>query len=275
MKFFKALGKFFALIISILVGIISILMISYLSINKFLKIKNIKNIINTQNILNIEYEETTIKEETIKIFEEFDITYNDSKNIVEGEEFINLLDDYLNKIINYYFQDNKFPEIDTNKLNTVLELALSKNSNLTNEHKKTVKENLIKQKIELEQSLPTKNKLLEDEFIENTINIYNNISILYFVGTIMILMFIIFILTYSLHKPFQYIGVTLITSSIITLIIYLFKNKINTYINQSLHFITNNIFHQLLLSSLTILLIGIILLLIYILINKSIKKEVK
>lgn len=276
MKFIKGLGKFLSIIISILISLITICLIIYLSLDRFLSTSNLKETINTKNILNIKYNNTNIKEETIKVFEEFNIKHEDAKKIVESDEFENLLDDYINKIIDYYFKKDKFPELDTNKLNIILDLAFSKNNKLIEIQKELIKNNIINEKEEFEKTLPTIKQILEDEFIRDIINIYNNISIFYFIGAIMILMFIIFICTYSLYKPFKYVGISLIISSLFFMISYLFKSYIiKLYITSSLEFIVNNLFKQLLISSFIIFIIGILLLTIYLIINKiKQKKEV-
>lgn len=276
MKFIKALGKLIAFIFSIIIGFISILMIIYLSINKFVNTDNLKQIINTKNVLNIEYEETTFKENIIQIFEEFDISYLDAKEVVEGKEFEELLDNYLDQVIDYYLNNEKLPEFDNEKLSTLLELAMSKNNKLSEIQKQLIKTSLINEKDKLEESIPNRDEIVEDKTIKEIRYLYNSISVFYFVGGIIILMFLIFIFTYSLYKPFKYLGISLIFSSLIFIIFYLFKNTIINYSEQSLSFIINNIFNQMLTSSLMILIVGLLSITIYLIINHFVKvKEVE
>lgn len=276
MKFIKALGKLIAFIFSIIIGFISILMIIYLSINKFVNTDNLKQIINTKNVLNIEYEETTFKENIIQIFEEFDISYLDAKEVVEGKEFEELLDNYLEQVIDYYLNNEKLPEFDNEKLSTLLELAMSKNNKLSEIQKQLIKASLINEKDKLEESIPNRDEIMEDKTIKEIRYLYNSISVFYFVGGIIILMFLIFIFTYSLYKPFKYLGISLIFSSLIFIIFYLFKNTIINYSGQSLSFIINNIFNQMLTSSLIILIAGFLSITIYLIINHFVKvKEVE
>lgn len=276
MKFIKALGKLIAFIFSIIIGFISILMIIYLSINKFVNTDNLKQIINTKNVLNIEYEGTTFEENIIQIFEEFDISYLDAKEVVEGKEFEELLDNYLDQVIDYYLNNEKLPEFDNEKLSTLLELAMSKNNKLSEIQKQLIKTSLINEKDKLEESIPNRDEIMEDKTIKEIRYLYNSISVFYFVGGIIILMFLIFIFTYSLYKPFKYLGISLIFSSLIFIIFYLFKNTIINYSEQSLSFIINNIFNQMLTSSLMILIVGLLSITIYLIINHFVKvKEVE
>lgn len=273
MSFLKGLGKFFALIISILISIITLILIIYLGLNKFMQPSNLKQLLSTKNILHIELEESSIKDNIVEIFEEFEISTKDAEDIVESKAFQEFLDDYINKVVDYYLKNESFPEFDENKLQNILELTMSKNNTLTEEQKNMVKDSLIKEKNEIEETLPTREQILGDNFIKETVELFSNTSVLYFIGAILILMFLIFILTYSLYKPFKYVGISLVVSSIITIIGYLFKNNIN--IDKSIIFIINNLFNQILISSLTILIVGVLFIIIYIVINKVKTKEVK
>ena len=193
-----------------------------------------------------------------------------SEEIIESDEFNDLFDDYLNGVMLYYFNDGTYPELSENKLDSFLDFVLSKNNTLSSYQKNKLKNSIIDEKDNFVSSLPSRDEILNDEFISDSIKFYNSISIFYFIGSIIIIMFLIFIFTWSLYKPFKYVGISLIVPSILFTILYIFRNKIIGYFNLESFFniLINNMFYQLFVSSLILFGVGLLFIILYMVINK-------
>lgn len=275
MKFLKGLGKFFAVILSIFVCVVSLLMIFYISVSRFISTNNLKKVLNTSNVLKMEIDGVSLEYEIIGIFEEFDISREDAKAVVSSQEFTNLMDDYFAKAIDYYILDKDFPTFDNNMLNNLLDLVMSKNTKLNSSQKEEIKKELMKEMDEIEESLPDKEEVMSDSFLKEITGIYSSISIFYFIGAIIILMFIIFVFTYSLYKPFKYIGISLIVSGILFMIPYIIFGYLTKLINADM-FVTSaikNLAYQFFITSLMVLSVGIVFVVFYTLINSYINKN--
>lgn len=270
MKILKFLGKVLSCILSIVISFICVFMIAYLAINMFINTNNLNKFINVKNILTIRYEDSTLKDDLITSFEDIGISKSDSKEIIESNEFNDLFDDYLNGVILYYFNDGTYPQLSDEKLDTFLDFILLKNNTLSSYQKNKLKNIIIDEKDNFVNSLPRRDEILNDKFISDSIKFYNSISIFYFIGAIIIIMFLIFIFTWSLYKPFKYVGISLIVPSILFTILYIFRNKIIGYFNLESFFniLINNMFYQLFISSLILFGIGILFIILYLVINK-------
>lgn len=268
MKVLKELGKIFAFILSIFVCLVSVLMIVYISINRFVNSDNLKELINISNILNIKVEDGIVEDKIIEFFEGYNISEEDTDVIISSYEFTSLMDEYIDDVIDYYLSDKEFPRLDSSKYESLLNLIISKNM-VFKESQDEIKKELINKKIEIENLLPDKNEYLKGSDLEKVINIYSNISIFYFIGSIIIFMFIIFVFTYSLYKPFVYIGISLIVSS---LLFFIFRLHLRW---DSSNVILNNFFNQFFISSLMVLGVGIVFVIIYIIINNCVNKNMK
>lgn len=276
MKFLKTIGKILSTFIGILISITCILMITYMAISNYMKVDNLKKSINTKNLLKIEVDENTLRENIVETFEEIEISEKDINSVIESEEFNELFDDYINKVMEYYLENKDFPTFDDSKIEKLVDLVASKNNTITEEEKKYIIESIKKEKIEIENTLPNREEVQNDETINKVINFYNSISIFYFVGTIIILMFLIFIFTWSLYYPFLYTGISFVATSLSLIGSYLFKNTIINALNMEefINIILNQVFYQFLIYSLIMLLIGIIFITFYIITNK-IKNKVE
>ncbi len=270
MKTLKIIGKLLSIIISFLISIVCLLMITYITINNVIKVKNLKQTIKTENLLKIKYEEKTIKENIIETFEEIGIPKEEIITIIESTEFNQLFDDYLNKIMEYYLENKTYPSFNEEKLNKLVNKITNQKTII---EEKIIKESIKKIKTEIENELPKKEEIMEEPEIKEIINTYKSISIFYFIGTIIILMFLIFIFTWSLYMPFLYAGISFIIPAITIIITYLFKNIIINIINQEefVNIILNQILNQLLITSIIVLLIGIIFIIFY---KITTKKEI-
>ena len=271
MKFLKIIGKILSVFVGLIISIVCFTMIIYMSISNFMKVDNLKQTINTKNLLKIEYDENTLKDNLIASFNEIGISEKDMKEVIESSEFNGLFDDYLDKVMKYYLEGGEFPTFSEEKLNLFVNSVISKSSTLSPEQTEYIKEELKKEKVEIEKTLPDRDEILKDADVKEIINIYNSISIFYFIGTIIILMFLIFIFTWSLHIPFLYAGISFVVPSIVLVIGSLFKNTIIKFFNleEFINIVLNQVFNQLLISSLIMLSIGIIFIIIYIVIEKT------
>lgn len=267
MKVLKVLGKILAFVLSVFVYFVSVLMIVYISINRFVSSDNLKELLNTSNVLTFELDDGKIEDKIINFFEGYNISKKNTSAIISSYEFTSLMDEYIDDAIDYYLLDKDYPELDSSKYESLLDLIISKNM-ILNESQEEIKKELISKKVEIENLLPDKNELLKGSDYEKIINIYSNISIFYFIGSIIIFMFLIFIFTYSLYKPFVYIGISLIFSSLLFLIFRLFLRWDYSDI------ILSNFLNQFLISSLMVLGVGIAFVIIYAIIN-NMKKEAK
>lgn len=276
MKFLKGLGKFFAVILSIFACVVSLLMIFYISVSRFISTNNLKKVLNTSNVLKMEVDGVSFEYEIIGIFEEFDISKEDAKSVISSQEFTNLMDDYFAKAIDYYILDKDFPTFDNNTLNNLLDLAMSKNTKLNTLQKEEIKKELMKEMEEIEKSLPDKEEIMSDSFLNEITGIYSSISVFYFIGAIIILMFIIFVFTYSLYKPFKYIGISLIVSGTLFMIPYMAFGYLTKLINVDMFVISviKNLAYQFFITSLMVLSVGIVFVVFYTLINSYLNKNV-
>lgn len=276
MKFLKGLGKFFAVILSIFACIVSLLMIFYISVSRFISTNNLKKVLNTSNVLKMEVDGVSLEYEIIGIFEEFDISREDAKAVISSQEFTNLMDDYFAKAIDYYILDKDFPTFDNNTLNNLLDLAMSKNTKLNTLQKEEIKKELMKEMEEIEESLPDKEEIMSDSFLKEITGIYSSISVFYFIGAIIILMFIIFVFTYSLYKPFKYIGISLIVSGTLFMIPYMAFGYLTKLINVDMFVISviKNLAYQFFITSLMVLSVGIVFVVFYTSINSYLNKNV-
>lgn len=276
MKFLKGLGKFFAVILSIFACVVSLLMIFYISVSRFISTNNLKKVLNTSNVLKMEVDGVSLEYEIIGIFEEFDISKEDAKSVISSQEFTNLMDDYFAKAIDYYILDKDFPTFDNNTLNNLLDLAMSKNTKLNTLQKEEIKKELMKEMEEIEKSLPDKEEIMSDSFLNEITGIYSSISVFYFIGAIIILMFIIFVFTYSLYKPFKYIGISLIVSGTLFMIPYMAFGYLTKLINVDMFVISviKNLAYQFFITSLMVLSVGIVFVVFYTLINSYLNKNV-
>ena len=276
MKFLKGLGKFFAVILSIFACVVSLLMIFYISVSRFISTNNLKKVLNTSNVLKMEVDGVSLEYEIIGIFEEFDISREDAKSVISSQEFTNLMDDYFAKAIDYYILDKDFPTFDNNTLNNLLDLAMSKNTKLNTLQKEEIKKELMKEMEEIEESLPDKEEIMSDSFLKEITGIYSSVSIFYFIGAIIILMFIIFVFTYSLYKPFKYIGISLIVSGTLFMIPYMVFGYLIKLINVDMFVISviKNLAYQFFITSLMVLSVGIVFVVFYTLINSYLNKNV-
>lgn len=276
MKFLKGLGKFFAVILSIFACVVSLLMIFYISVSRFISTNNLKKVLNTSNVLKMEVDGVSLEYEIIGIFEEFDISREDAKAVISSQEFTNLMDDYFAKAIDYYILDKDFPTFDNNTLNNLLDLAMSKNTKLNTLQKEEIKKELMKEMEEIEESLPDKEEIMNDSFLKEITGIYSSISVFYFIGAIIILMFIIFVFTYSLYKPFKYIGISLIVSGTLFMIPYMVFGYLTKLINVDMFVISviKNLAYQFFITSLMVLSVGIVFVVFYTLINSYLNKNV-
>ena len=276
MKFLKGLGKFFAVILSIFACVVSLLMIFYISVSRFISTNNLKKVLNTSNVLKMEVDGVSLEYEIIGIFEEFDISREDAKAVISSQEFTNLMDDYFAKAIDYYILDKDFPTFDNNTLNNLLDLAMSKNTKLNTLQKEEIKKELMKEMEEIEESLPDKEEIMSDSFLKEITGIYSSISVFYFIGAIIILMFIIFVFTYSLYKPFKYIGISLIVSGTLFMIPYMVFGYLTKLINVDMFVISviKNLAYQFFIISLMVLSVGIVFVVFYTLINSYLNKNV-
>ena len=276
MKFFKGLGRFFAVILSIFACVVSLLMIFYISVSRFISTNNLKKVLNTSNVLKMEVDGVSLEYEIIGIFEEFDISREDAKAVISSQEFSNLMDDYFAKAIDYYILDKDFPTFDNNTLNNLLDLAMSKNTKLNTLQKEEIKKELMKEMEEIEESLPDKEEIMSDSFLKEITGIYSSISVFYFIGAIIILMFIIFVFTYSLYKPFKYIGISLIVSGTLFMIPYMVFGYLTKLINVDMFVISviKNLAYQFFITSLMVLSVGIVFVVFYTLINSYLNKNV-
>lgn len=275
MKVLKVLGKIFSVIISIFIVLSSFLMIVFVGFNGFIKPSNLKKMINTENVLKIEIDGVSFEDEMVGLFEEFDISKNDALKIVNGSNFNDLMDDYLDKVVDYYFDDGVIARFDDKKIELVIDEAIGMNKTLTDSQKKEFKSEIIKELDNID-TIPSKDEIMDDEVIRDFVNLYSNVSIFYFIGAIILFMFIIFIFTYSLYKPFKYAGISLIVSGIIWSLPYLLSNLYIKLISTDLFIISiiKNLLFNIFISSIIVLFVGILFVVIYALINKRVSKEV-
>ncbi len=270
MKILKFLGKFLSVILSFVISFICLFMIVYIAVNKFIHVNNLNKVVNVKNVLTIRYENSTLKDDLISSFVDIDISKSDAEEIIESDEFNDLFDDYLNGVMLYYFNDGTYPQLSENKLDSFLDFVLSRNNTLSSYQKNKLKNSIIDEKDNFVSSLPSRDEILNDEFISDSIKFYNSISIFYFIGSIIIIMFLIFIFTWSLYKPFKYVGISLIVPSILFTILYIFRDKIIGYFNLESFFniLINNMFYQLFVSSLILFGVGVLFIILYMVINK-------
>lgn len=270
MKILRFFGKFFSVILSFVISFICLFIIIYLSVDMFVRADNLNKVINVKNIMTINYENSILRDDLINSFMDIGISKDDAEDIVESDEFNDLFDDYLNGVILYYFSDGEYPQLSIDKLDSFLDFVLLKNSTLSSYQKDKLKNSIIDEKDNFVNSLPSREEILSDKFINDCVNFYNSISIYYFIGSIIILMFLIFIFTWSLYKPFRYVGMSLISPSILFIIMYIFRSKIIGYLNLEsfLIILINNMFYQLFISSLILFGIGILFIILYLVINK-------
>ena len=270
MKILKFLGKFLSCILSLVISFICVFMIVYLAINMFFHSSNLNKVVNVKNILTIKYEDSTLRDDLINSFIYIGIPEDSVEEIIESNEFNDLFNHYLSNVIIYYFNDGTYPELSEDKLNSFLDFVFSKNNILSSYQKDKLKNIIIDEKDNFANLLPSREKILKDKSINDFIQIYNSISIFYFIGSIIIIMFLIFIFTWSLYKPFKYVGISLIVPSILFTIVYIFRDKIIGYFNLESFFniLINNMFYQLFISSLILFGIGILFIILYLVINK-------
>ena len=131
MKFLKTIGKILSTFIGILISITCILMITYMAISNYMKVDNLKKSINTKNLLKIEVDENTLRENIVETFEEIEISEKDINSVIESEEFNELFDDYINKVMEYYLENKDFPTFDDSKIEKLVDLVASKNNTIT------------------------------------------------------------------------------------------------------------------------------------------------
>ena len=143
MKFLKIIGKLLAVFTGIMISIVTFIMIIYISINNYMIVDNLKKTINTKNLLKIEYDDSTLKDDLIKSFYEIGISENDVNDVIESNEFNDLFDDYLDKVMKYYIENSEFPTFDEEKINKLVDLITSK-SDITSEQKKYINYTLKK-----------------------------------------------------------------------------------------------------------------------------------
>ena len=274
MKFLKVLGKIFSVIISIFIVLSSFLMIVFVGFSSFIKPSNLKKMINTENVLKIEIDGVSFEDELVGLFEEFDISKSDALKIVNGSNFNELMDDYLDKVVDYYFNDGSIASFDDKKIELVIDEAISMNKTLTSSQKKEFKSEIIKELDNID-IIPSKDEIMKDEVIRDFVNLYSSVSIFYFIGAIILFMFIIFIFTYSLYKPFKYAGISLIVSGFIWCLPYLLSNLYIKLISTDLFIISifKNLLFNIFISSIIVLFVGILFVVIYALINKRVSKE--
>lgn len=89
-------------------------------------------------------------------------------------------------------------------------------------------------------------------------------------------MFIIFVFTYSLYKPFKYIGISLIVSGTLFMIPYMVFGYLTKLINVDMFLISviKNLAYQFFITSLMVLSVGIVFVVFYTLINSYLNKNV-
>ena len=89
-------------------------------------------------------------------------------------------------------------------------------------------------------------------------------------------MFIIFVFTYSLYKPFKYIGISLIVSGTLFMIPYMAFGYLTKLINVDMFVISviKNLAYQFFITSLMVLSFGIVFVVFYTLINSYLNKNV-
>ena len=161
-------------------------------------------------------------------------------------------------------------------MNNLLDLVMSKNTKLNSLQKEEIKKELMKEMDEIEESLPDKEEVMSDIFLKEITGIYSSISVFYFIGAIIILMFIIFVFTYSLYKPFKYIGISLIVSGTLFMIPYMAFGYLTKLINVDMFVISviKNLAYQFFITSLMVLSFGIVFVVFYTLINSYLNKNV-
>lgn len=270
MKILKFFGKFLSVILSFVISFICLFIIVYLAIDMFIRTDNLNKVINVKNILTIKYENSILRDDLINSFMDIDISKDDAEDIIESDEFNDLFDDYLNGVILYYFNGGEYPQFSTDKLDSFLDFVLLKNNTLSSYQKDKIKNSIIDEKDNFVNSLPSREEILSDNFINDCVNFYNSISIYYFIGSIIIIMFLIFIFTWSLYKPFKYVGISLIVPSILFIIVYFFRTKIIGYFNLESFFniLINNMFYQIFVSALILFGFGMLFIILYSIINK-------
>lgn len=285
MKALKIIGKFFAIIFSIIIFVLLISGAISIILANFISKENVSEIAQKINPKEIIINRVTLEEKIEKKFDSKKVSYNISQKILNIPETKELIGNISGEYIEYLFNKRTLPQISDEDIEKIINskgLEEAIGMNFLSNNKDDIR-NLLKEiKYEVNETLEKEGNK-KDIFKDN-----NQAPIQYFLSTYFIFnltlaflgfVFLIILCTWSLYKFLFFVGVPTIISGIILVFIGLFSSALIkiTYTEQLNYEFINNLIKKILgkftVAGIILIGAGIILIIIYVFIKRNIYKN--
>lgn len=273
MKFLNGLGKFFALIFSTIYYFLLLIMLFLMFSSKFITkefyVKTIKKI-DLSEIKIKEENNKTIEQLLIEKLEESGIDEKTSKEILKNEKLKEFVGNIIGNSISSIITKEKLIEVTNEDLKKIIneipidiKISDEELNELTNEINTAIKENIeYKEEINLDEKVISIIKFIQSKYMYIFIMCFIIINYL-----------LISLLTWSFHKPLRYLSIpTMLTG--ITLIVTIFLpslliNILNVNLPFNLEPIIKVLLNPLLIPGILLTIIGVVMIVLYNIINKK------
>ena len=287
----RLLGKVIAFILAILLFILIVIAVLIYSGKSLLNKENLSNYIKNSNILNMDInvifnlEESgiTLKEKIYNLGIESNIPKEIVSDILKSEEINIILGDFFNETIYYLIEERNKPELSSDAINKMLDLAfisLDDNINIMLSEEE-LKIYILDYANKLKLIVPDKQVMIGVLPI-STINSIMNFNVFYLYLIMLIILILLILFLWSFYKPIKYLSICMLFVGTIFVILGCMNNFIN-------HIVLTQIDRLKVLVSpfITILLtiwfkcgvlisfVGVFLLLTYIVINRIVINSYK
>lgn len=271
-KFIKGLSNF--ILIIILFSTISLITISY-GIDSSFSYKNIKNTVKTTIKENIENKNNEIIEPIYEKFEKYNIPKENIDKILENEKIQDLTTDLI-----YYSLIENSNNLSKEEINTTIDEVITEINKdkkiINNDTKEELKSIVSNNYYKIKNSTTVNNNLTKEQVIFNKlIKLITNRN-LRIIGITSIIASIILIILINFNNLtwLKMISITLLISEITILIFsYITVPIINVLINSSIGKIVNLVLMPIHKHSLIMVIIAIFMLILYCILNKSLKQD--
>lgn len=290
MKVVKSFGLFLSFFLSIIFFLILCIGTTILFFKNTVSESQIKSYINSVDIYNLKSNDLTENKDNITLEEAIKSELKKNNlptslldEIIKNESFINFLSNYSYRYINYILKDEVKPILTRQDIYNVINIPTVEyhlNRSLTEEEKDNFNKLVDEIILSLNQNIIERNEYVNKNFDKILNIIYlDNINIYLIIGLVSIII-LLFILTFSIYKPFIFLSIPLTIWGIILSLLHLMTKLLIKFIittdgiiENIIKSLINKLSFNILEVGLGFIIVGIIFYIIYRLLKKKLHKE--
>lgn len=299
MKLLKGFGAILSFLISIVFFFILISFITIIFTKKLVQQETLNKYFETVNIFSLPAEgvlkdkytgNETVKD-IIKIeLEKHEIPKELTEQLIEDNKLSELVSNLTSQFSKYILLEGEKPQLKTSDIYEIINKDIIRqylDRDLTKKEEDNLDEFIISTVNEINNQIPEKEELLETtsytKILKDTIKLFYSSYFIIIMLTILILLYLMIgLFRWSLYKPLIWTGVPTISVGVLLMLSYIIqllginyvvptKGTIEIFIIK----LTEVVFKDILITGIIVTILGILMIIIYSIINKNKIKEIK